>query len=506
MWKRVIAPILLISALWIAVSVPTTIYISWLSDAYARTLVENISTIRAAGAMQDLLWRMLEVTLESPDNQDSESRAALARLQQDFALRLAEAHATAFTPEERLLLERIEKGFETYAEHLARRLEAARRGEEPARLDRTIRLATAVEEHCRQLVELNERLVLDRVEQSKRLAGWVTVIRSSFLVAGPVLGIILGVWVAQWLHRTISQITITLQDAAGELEEEVGRVTITPRGDLPELQEQVQAVSSRIRQAAEELQRTRREAIRADRLAAVGQLAAGVAHELRNPLTSVKLLVQAATQRRPPRPLDDQQLHVLQQEIARMENIIQGLLDFARPAQLRRVVHDLRQTVARALHLVDGRAKQQHVVLVREFPDRPLWVEGDPEQLHQVFVNLALNAIEAMPQGGTLRVRLGEDAAGRHCWAALSDTGTGIPPALVPRLFEPFVTSKERGTGLGLAISQRIVQEHGGQLRGANRPEGGAEFLVELPSAASPARPGAAASSPEHSTPSLPGS
>lgn len=506
MWKRVIAPIVLVSALWVGISAATTLYISWLSDAYARTVVENISTIRAAGAMEELFWQMLEATLESPADQDSEGRAALARFQQDFALCLAEARATAFTPEEKLLLERIEKGFHTYAEHLGRRLEAAKRGEEPAaRLERTIRLAAAVEGHCRQLVELNERLVADRVEQSKRLAGWVTAIRLAFLVAGPVLGVLPGLWVAQWLHRTISQITMTLQDAAGELEE-VGRVTITPRGGLPELQEQVQAVSAQIRQAAEELQRTRREAIRADRLAAVGQLAAGVAHELRNPLTSVKLLVQAATQRRPARPLDDEQLHVLQQEITRMENTIQGLLDFARPAQLRRVVHDLRQTVARALHLVDGRAKQQRVALVRQFPDHPLLVEGDPEQLHQVFVNLALNAIEAMAQGGTLHVRLAEDPAGRHCRVILADTGTGIPPAILPRLFEPFVTSKERGTGLGLAISLRIVQEHGGQLRGANRPEGGAEFLVEVPRAACPAGAGPANPVPETPSTSIPGS
>ncbi len=506
MSKRVIAPIVLTSALWIAVSVPTTIYISWLSDAYSRTLAENVSTIQAAGVMQDLLWRILEATLEAPEADEGEGRAAIAQLQREFAEHLAEAQATAFTPEERLLLERIEKAFEAYARHVARRLDAAEKGAEPAaRLDRTIRLAAQVQEHCRQLVELNERLVLERAEQSQRYAGWVTVVRVAFLVAGPLLGLVLGLWVAQWLHRTISQITITLQDAAGELEHEVGRVTITPRGGLPELQEQVQAVSSRIRQAAEELQRTRREAIRADRLAAVGQLAAGVAHELRNPLTSIKLLVQAAAQRRPVRPLDERQLHVLQQEISRMENTIQGLLDFARPAQLCRVVHDLRQTVARAMHLVEGRARQQRVALVRQLADRPVPVEGDPEQLHQVFVNLALNAIEAMPQGGMLCVRLEEDPAAGHCRVAFSDTGTGIPEAVLPRLFEPFVTSKERGTGLGLAISLRIVQEHGGRLLGSNRPEGGAEFLVELPRAGGHALGGQASPAPRTPARSIPG-
>ncbi|MCR4415031.1 MAG: ATP-binding protein [Thermoguttaceae bacterium] len=492
MWKRVIAPTALISVLWIAVSIATTVYITWLSDSYSRALSENMSTIRAAGAMQDALWKLHAAAFEPPDRQDGENRQAVAEYEAAFCQSLEEARLSAFTTEEKLLIERIEDSFDTYRRHVQRRLDALAKPGDPAppAPERTVRLALAVEEPCRQLIELNERLMAESAERRARYGSLVTVVRLSFLAVGPVLGLLLGLWVARWLHRTISQISITLGGAAGELEREVGRVTIHPRSDLPQLQEQVQAVSARIRQVAEELQQARREAMRAERLAAVGQLAAGVAHELRNPLTSIKLLVQAAAKRRPSRPLDDRQLNVLQQEIARMENIIQGLLDYARPARLHRVRHDLRDTTRRALNLVEGRAKQQRVAIVRDLGDRPAMVDGDPEQLHQVFVNLALNGIESMEEGGTLRIQVATDLATARCRVVFSDSGVGIPQAVLEHIFEPFVTSKERGTGLGLAISRRIVQEHGGALSATNRPGGGAEFTVELPTCAATATAG----------------
>jgi len=222
--------------------------------------------------------------------------------------------------------------------------------------------------------------------------------------------------------------------------------------------------------------------MRAERLAAVGELAAGVAHELRNPLTSVKLLIQTATERPAERPLSEQQLHVMLEQIVRMENTIQGLLDFARPPEMHRVRHDLRDTLRRALNLVEGRARQQDVVLHEDFAPASVVFEGDPEQLHQVFVNLLLNGIEAMPQGGELQVviRGPEDLEG-ICQVTVRDSGSGIPPAIMARMFEPFVTGKEGGTGLGLPISQRIVKQHGGRLIAANREDAGAVFSVELP-------------------------
>jgi signal transduction histidine kinase len=264
------------------------------------------------------------------------------------------------------------------------------------------------------------------------------------------------------------------------LEQFVGSVKISPSGELSEVQQQAREVASRIGHVVRELHQARSDAMRADRMAAVGELAAGVAHELRNPLTSLKLLIQAAAHRG--RPLTERQLHVLQDEIVRMENTIRGLLDFTRAPQIRRVRHDVRDTVRRALNLVQARAKQTSVSIIEDLSAECVMVDGDPELLHQVFINLMLNALEAMSNGGTLRVFVGHAPGDSHmCLVEVSDSGPGIPQDLLARLFEPFVSGKEQGYGLGLAVSSRIVREHGGKLSACNRAEGGAVFTLELP-------------------------
>ena len=155
----------------------------------------------------------------------------------------------------------------------------------------------------------------------------------------------------------------------------------------------------------------------ADRLAAVGEMAAGVAHELRNPLTSVKLLMQTATDGHGGVGLTEEHIHVVVEQVARMENTIQRLLDFARPPQMKQVRQDIRETLQRALNLAEGYASQQSVSVERDCPPEPVIVNGDPEQLHQVFVNLVMNAVEAMPDGGVLRI---DDAACGDAGTALS--------------------------------------------------------------------------------------
>jgi signal transduction histidine kinase len=308
----------------------------------------------------------------------------------------------------------------------------------------------------------------------------LTLIRYGLLIIGPAAGILCGFWISRGFHRSISRISITLNDVASEMREQVGRVDVRESGELPSLQEQVTVVVARIREVMQQLNEARRQAISAERLAALGEMAAGVAHELRNPLTSVKLLIQRSAQR-PQRSMTEKQLGVVLEEIARMETTIDRMLDFARPPRMSRILHDLREVVTRALSLIEGRAHQVDVVIISDLPAAPVWISADSEQLHQVFSNLAQNAIEAMPNGGKLCATIEAETSESTCRVVLSDTGAGISPEVLTRLFEPFVTDKARGTGLGLAVSNRIVKEHGGLLIARNRAEGGAVFTVELP-------------------------
>jgi two-component system sensor histidine kinase HydH len=218
---------------------------------------------------------------------------------------------------------------------------------------------------------------------------------------------------------------------------------------------------------------------RAEQMMAIGQVAAGVAHELRNPLTSIKGLVQVNLREATRHGLPSDDLAVIDHEIRRMERTLQTFLDFARPPQPNRRPLLFNDVVHRVLALVNGRARKQGVTLQHELqPD--LMVNADQDQLQQLLLNLVLNALDAMPSGGTLEVRVAKNIE-HHLEMVVRDTGPGIAPHILAKVFETFVSSKETGVGLGLPVSQRIAEDHGGTLSAYNMPGGGACFVLRLP-------------------------
>ncbi len=231
----------------------------------------------------------------------------------------------------------------------------------------------------------------------------------------------------------------------------------------------------------EDRRQREREVLRADQLAMVGQIAAGVAHELRNPLTSVKLLVQTNLREATRLGFPSEDLEIIEQEIRRMERTLQRFLDFARPPKPERRPVGLDALVDQTFALVEGRARRQGVSLRFSRPSVPVVAEADEDQVRQLLVNLVLNALDAMPDGGEIAVGL-EDCGDGYAELTVLDSGPGIPDGLFPTLFDPFVSTKETGIGLGLAVSHRIASGHGGCLSAVNRPEGGASFLLRLPS------------------------
>lgn len=507
MWKKVVAPTVVVSVLWVLVSCGTSWILSRIDGNQTDLLNQNRNVTRAAGIMQEDLWQCQTMLLEAAEHrkQAGELREKFKieakQVQDDFDRALALAKGNASTTAEQALIQTISQHFASYRATSSEEL--ARGGLSHAvtadSVDAAMQLARTVAQPCEELSDLAQRLTNDSFHRRDSVRAKVEFARISFIIIGPAIGIFLGVWVARGLQHSISEISVTLRDASGNLSQEIGKVEVRPSAEfdsLPALQQQVQYVSGSIKRVVEELQRARREAVRSERLAAVGQLAAGIAHEVRNPLTSVKLLMQAIERNQAPESSDMQRLQIVQQEIARIETTMQELLDYARPPKLHRVRHDVRETVRRALNLAAGRAQQGGIIVDENLGSQAMTVDADPDQLQQVFINLLLNAIEATPAGGNLRVAIepgepapddshanssGEGAAGRTVRITFRDTGSGIRPDVMERLFEPFVTSKECGIGLGLAISRQIMQEHGGQLTACNPPPRGAMFVVELP-------------------------
>jgi C4-dicarboxylate-specific signal transduction histidine kinase len=190
------------------------------------------------------------------------------------------------------------------------------------------------------------------------------------------------------------------------------------------------------------------------------------------------MLVQAA-QEDGAGGLTGEDLRVIEGEVRRQERSLQTFLDFARPSKPHRRSVEVVGIVHSVLGLVRGRCDKQRVKVRLDAPPGGLTLTADPDQLQQVLVNLVLNALDTMPAGGRLTITVRR----RHGAAEIEmgDTGPGVPKALLPRLFEPFVSSKETGLGLGLVISKRIAEDHGGSLAAVHRPGGGASFIVRLP-------------------------
>jgi signal transduction histidine kinase len=297
---------------------------------------------------------------------------------------------------------------------------------------------------------------------------------------GALAGVFLGYGVARGLRHSIYQFSVRIRDAADRLGQELPTVTLVQDGDFPQLHRQMEKLVKDIEKVVQQLQQREREVLRAEQMGAVGQLAAGAAHELRNPLTAIKMLVQTILEEAAERGLPAEDLGIIEGEVRRMERCLHTFLDFARPPRPERRPFALASVVEKAFPLLEGRARHQRVALHFAPPASPVVVEADPEQIQQVLVNLVLNALDAMPGGGKLDVELCPPAEG-HVKLRVRDTGPGIPPPLMPRLFEPFVSSKETGLGLGLVVSRRIAEAHGGSLGAANRPEGGACFELRLP-------------------------
>jgi PAS domain S-box-containing protein len=221
------------------------------------------------------------------------------------------------------------------------------------------------------------------------------------------------------------------------------------------------------------------EALRAQQMTTLAQLATGVAHEIRNPLTSIKMLIQVNRTKFADEGLPTDDLEIVEQEIRRMERSINSLLEYARPECAEFSKFAVQESLRRTVKLIDGRCDAQGVRLIIEAPDPNILIYGDATQIQQLLLNLALNALDAMPDGGSLTISVTQSDS--EVVISICDSGEGISESVLGRLFEPFVTTKANGVGLGLGICRRIAESHHGTLCGSNRLPRGAQFRLTLP-------------------------
>lgn len=280
------------------------------------------------------------------------------------------------------------------------------------------------------------------------------------------------------------------KDELGELSRSFNEMTARLKRARDELRSFSESLEEKVEEKTAELAAAQKQMVRAEKLAAVGHMAAGVAHEINNPLTGVITVAYLLKKKFPPDTREGQDLDMIIEEARRCSGIVRGLLDFAREGEISRRPAEPNRLLDRALSLVENQALFHNIKVVRDYQSDLPRFQVDPDRIEQVLLNLVLNAAEVMEGGGTLSLSTrevkGEQGFDRAVRITVADTGPGIPDEILGRIFDPFFTTKEpgKGTGLGLAVSYGIVDEHGGKIVVRSEPGEGATFTVYLPTGA----------------------
>jgi len=255
---------------------------------------------------------------------------------------------------------------------------------------------------------------------------------------------------------------------------------------LESVQEELTRANSELKDSLTTLQKTQQQLVQSEKLASVGQLAAGVAHELNNPLGGILIYSGLLLEQADKESRQAQDLQRIMAETDRCRRIVRGLLDFSRQTRIDAAIVNLNKILSSTLALVTEQALFLNIQVVQQLQESLPNVFVDVGQIQQVFLNIILNAADAMNGRGTLSVRSETSPEGDQVLVSFSDTGSGMTPEIISRIFEPFFTTKPRGrgTGLGLAIAYGIVQRHHGDILVASQPGMGSTITVTLPTAA----------------------
>jgi len=297
--------------------------------------------------------------------------------------------------------------------------------------------------------------------------------------------------VGSWrLHQSLSRVRRAAEAVGrGDLSR---RVELQPRDDIEKLVRSFNQMADRLEQTVSEERDLQQQLTRTEKLAAIGELAATVAHEVNNPLDGLqncsRIIRRSAEDPQKVRHL----LELMDGALYRIEMIVRRLLMLARDEPPRLAVTPLNEVITEAIAFVEPRVARQGVQLVTELSE-PLYVECDRQQLVQVLINLMVNALDSMPNGGQLTIGLKPGKGGRLD-LSVRDTGSGIAPEHLTRIFEPFFTRKAggAGTGLGLAVVKKIIDAHRGRIHVDSTRGEGTSFTIELSAATfgqTPARP-----------------
>jgi signal transduction histidine kinase len=464
-------------------------YTYQVQDINSEIIERNIRNVRAAKELEITLHGIRAISLNYIIDRDSSWVERLREKEAEFNKGLEKARESANTREENQLISQIAALFSNYQRNLNTALFLEKHGDlvkTRALLVHGSRdLINTIESKCLSLVVLNQNSQVSYEQKIQRNNQFIRGAMYSLGIGGLILGLILGWLVARILLNPIYKLVLKVRDAAGE--ELVEHVKMSPGKELEEIDRHINRMISRINQAHEDLRLNRELLEKSSKLAAIGRIAPAIAHEIRNPLAAIKMLIYSMKDEVGMTGEKEYDMQVILGEIDRMEGFLQSFLRYARPPEPQLKEIEIGPVIREMVHLMIPRMKQNHIELLESHTGGKICVKADVDQLKQVLMNLMLNAIEAMVEGGVLHlstvVAQEPKATGPSDWIriSISDTGPGIPAEVKDLLFDPFVKGKASGAGLGLSISQRIIELHHGWISAINNPDKGASFTIHLP-------------------------
>lgn len=544
-----LVPTLCLSVLLLAVGILAAWQLDRIQTSASQAVAFNVSSMRASEELEIALREVRSQLNYYLLTKDRTYLSDLGERRSQVSRWMTEARRYATTTVEQDQISRIDVGYQRLSkdfDRLTALASEAGNDDEIEQLGRALALdeMRGMLSAAHEYLDFNENAIMQSSERNQTLTSRLVPTLSLLGICGAVAGILMGFVIARGIRRQVVECNVLIRDVEGKLNEVLGPLTVTSTMDLDGLEPTLRQVADRVQHVVRRLQDSERETLRSEQLAAVGQLAAGMAHELRNPLTSMKVLVQSSLMDDQPL-LEGHDLEILEEEIERMAVLIDSFLNYARPPQLEKRPLDLVEVCQRTVSLILPRATQKEIQLTLQMPKRSLLIEADSRQLRQVLLNLFENSLDATPIGGRIWIELyaasslpqpitiapwldaaeqltaempvfstsnfrldrpsrepvegaasnsnrlsethsvfdrdGNRKSTSGIHILIADSGRGIPPELGDRIFLPFVSTKETGLGLGLSICRRIVQSHGGQIVGNNLTGGGTAFSIWLP-------------------------
>ncbi len=483
MWNRISlrTRLFLIPAILVLITLAGGSVMMWYTyqtDSLLKRMIDmDLAALQAAEGLKNALLNQKGFVSYYFLDGDPDWLKKLGEFRQSFKERLKEVRELARTATDRATVDEIESEYAVYIRDKDKVIAFYKAGEREVGFE----FHWEVRSHFFKILELcedykdihNRRINLTRTKthaQAKRLRVIASTAIWTAILLGALLAFVLVTQILNPLRR------LALHDGAGS--------KVESRDEVKAVSHRVHSLMEDVDQTKVELERSQEHLLQSKKLALVGRLAAGMAHSIRNPLTSVKMRLFSMGRTLDLSETQKEDFDVISEEIRHIDNIVQNFLEFSRPPKLKPQKVSPSDVVDMALQLLRHRLESYdaHVKLNRQrrLPE----IMADPKQLKEVLVNLLVNACEAVGTGARIVISEQEgviEPLGRVVEIRVSDNGPGIHEAIQDKLFEPFFSTREEGSGLGLSIATRIVEEHGGRIDVRSQEGRGATFTIILP-------------------------